>query len=245
VAAAALLALASGAPAVGAQGDSGEHPTFDRSPGEGPPGTVVKVWGGGCIYYGKPWEYASVYISSAAKKENGTSQYFEISGRFPVKNDGSWEGTFTVSTGAPLGDHTLSASCSASDMTLQAGKLPFVVTEVAPPASEPPAPTTTVEPEPEPEPAPVSARPRPRPRPVAEAPTSTSTTATTPSPTTASPASPLGPPVDLAAASTGDRPGRDVGPWAAAAALALVGVLAAGSTVRRGRENSKHFRLNP
>jgi hypothetical protein len=149
--------------------DSGEHPTFDRSPAEGPPGTVIKVWGAGCIYYGKPWEVASVSLASASKEPG--HEYHQRSPEFPVADDGSWAGDIMIPASAPSGDYTLRATCWASDMGLDAGRLPFTAVEVVPPTSAEPSSTTT--------PSPGSPSATSRPRALAAATTPLVTTSTT------------------------------------------------------------------
>jgi hypothetical protein len=204
---------------VGAEHDDGygEHPTFDRSPARGPGGTVIKLWGTGCIYRGTPWEKAQVYMSSVSKEPG--SHYYTSSDEFPVKDDGSWEGQFVVPQEAALGDYVLNAGCYASDMRLEAGRLPFTVAAPTSPTSSTTTTTTTT----------TTTAPRPR-----RATTTTTTTTTTAPPTTSTVPAPV-----VAAPGADDHPPEGGGPrWgllAAATAALLGGGTAVTGALRRRR----------
>ncbi|MEA3076287.1 MAG: hypothetical protein QOF60_1195 [Actinomycetota bacterium] len=213
--------------------DSGEHPTFDRSPAEGPAGTVIQVWGAGCIYYGTPWEYARVSVASVSNEPG--HEYHRLSGKFPIKDDGSWQGEVPVPAGAPSGAYKLGADCYASDMVLPAGDMPFRVSEVAPPTSAEPSTTTTTA-------APESPSTTSRPRALAAATTPLVTTSTTVAEAVATTLSPRASRARWRAATSLESGGGGAGP----AATLWVWVLAVPSTaalvmavVRLGRSGRR------
>ena len=112
--------------------------TFERSPAEGPRGTVIKVSGTGCIENGKPYERASLYFSRRAA-EGGIS--FARFQDYPIREDGTWAGDYVVPQEAPPGNYLMQASCVADDQYFLAGESTFVVN--SDPPIPPPSTTTT------------------------------------------------------------------------------------------------------
>ena len=111
--------------------------TFERSPAEGPRGTVIKVSGTGCIENGKPYEYAYLFFSYA---EPG-GQPYDTSQQYPIRPDGTWAGDFVVPQDAPTGHYGMRASCVADDQFFLAGESTFFVNSNPP--IPPPSTATT------------------------------------------------------------------------------------------------------
>lgn len=134
-----LLALVGSGPARG-EHHAYENGTFDRSPAEGFPGTVIQVSGTGCIENGTPYETASVWLYN--------SRFDAPLRHYPVRSNGTWGGEFAVPVESPPGDYQLEASCRADDMVFPIGYQSFRVLDPWPPTSAPPttsaAPTTSV-----------------------------------------------------------------------------------------------------
>jgi hypothetical protein len=105
--------------------------TFNRTPAEGKPGTVVKVWGEHCELGGKPMEISRVGLYLVAGQPGSP---YTVDRTYPVRSDSSWSGEFLIPQTAPSGNYRFSQNCQASDMVTQGGpELDFKVLEGAPP----------------------------------------------------------------------------------------------------------------
>jgi hypothetical protein len=149
-----LAAIATAPPAL-----ADDPPEFHRDPAKGVPGTTIAVSGRGCTLDGKPAQRARVHIARLSGAVGGPM--YDNSQSFPVDQNGTWAGTFTVPEEAPPGPYLMSASCQAGDtlwnhietefevldpsaVTTTTAPLPTPTTQPPPPAV--PEPPTTVAP---------------------------------------------------------------------------------------------------
>ena len=112
--------------------------TFERSPAEGPRGTVIKVSGTGCIEGGKPYQQAHIHFYRRAGQEGGGFDTFQD---YPIRSDGTWSGDLVVPQEAPPGNYGIGVTCEADDMSFPVGEADFVVN--SDPPIPPPSTTTT------------------------------------------------------------------------------------------------------
>jgi hypothetical protein len=113
--------------------------TFERSPAEGPRGTVIRVSGTGCALDGQPFQYAYVRLARRSGEDGGPP--YDTNQKYPIGADGSWAGDFVVPQEAPPGNYSMTADCVADDMVLPAGESTFFVN--SDPPIPPPSTTTT------------------------------------------------------------------------------------------------------
>lgn len=219
IAAACVALVMSAAPLVAQASASGE-PTFERSPAEGYPGTVVNVSGEGCIEGGKPYEEASVLLG------NGTFDGPHT--RYRIQSDGTWGGEYVVPQEAPPGEYRLSASCSADDMVFPLPGQDYRVLDRTPPTSVPTTSSTTSTPTTSPS---TTSAPSTPPRSNTLRPRSASTSSSSPSSSSTMPSSTTEPTVDprpsVPLAAPGVRSGETSGGSRLFAPFAVVGALLA------------------